>query len=607
MMRRGYLVWGVGVLAVAATGCSLIGFGIGSAVDSAASKVPGWKVDAVRPGRKLALRLTDGTVIHGPFVGVERSFDEAYRERYEEARSVRGTQIPALPALGPATVIGTHGDATEVEIVGFDPDAVWLRRGAGEPYRQRLDTLSQIRNGDSAIKVASLRPVVGSGAVPAVSTVHVGESRVALERISGIRYQGQSGGKATGFVLGLVLDVLVVASLNSEPEPSDCDEQNSCPFVYSSDGRTLKKEAEVFGGAIFEKAQRADWVRLDHLQPSRGRYHLRFTNELRETQYIDEAALLVVDHAPGTRILPSGGGRIHAVRDEQPPVGATDLAGRPVRDLVAAADDRAWAGDPFRAAAAGPEADVRDGLVLDFTPPAGATSATLTLRLQNTLWASYLQGHILSLVGSGLPAWYGRLNASVTERERLHAAMVREGMLRVETWTGSAWRPAGHVWEVGPALMREQAAVVDLAGLPKETLRIRLSSTAGLWVIDRAAVAFDDASAVQVTELTPVRARDDRGRDVLGLLQHSDGNRLALARMTDYADLEFAAPTPRPGFARSTVVKAAGYYTIHTPPAAEPRPDLLEAFIDEPGAYGRFTLQMLDAHRRRIVASASVR
>jgi hypothetical protein len=60
---------------------------------------------------------------------------------------------------------------------------------------------------------------------------------------------------------------------------------------------------ETFGGAIFHAAQRTDVDNLDHLAEVGGAYRVKLTNELQETQYVDELKLLVVDHAQKRRLL----------------------------------------------------------------------------------------------------------------------------------------------------------------------------------------------------------------------------------------------------------------------------------------------------------------
>jgi hypothetical protein len=62
----------------------------------------------------------------------------------------------------------------------------------------------------------------------------------------------------------------------------------------------------------------------------------------------------------------------------------------------------------------------------------------------------------------------------------------------------------------------------------------------------------------------------------------------------DWAELCFSAPPEREGLQRTYVVKSSGYYTIKVPADGEPQTELLARFMDEPGAFGRYTIQLLN-------------
>jgi hypothetical protein len=602
-LYRSTVAWIV-TLALATSGCTLIGLGIGSAIDHQNANIPGWRLETLKPDTRVDVRLTDGTYVTGRFAGLERDFGEAYRAQYEGARGAAEDGAD-LPALGPVTLERADGGSTAAKLVGFDPGTAWLSfPDTARPRAMPLGVVARLASGGRTFKGDRLAALVRAGQIPVASAILVGDlpDRVPLSRVSQVRRPLGKTAREIGAFVGAVVDTVVLVSLASDGSPPPRrDEEFSCPFVYAYDGHTFQKQAEVFGGAIFEKAQRTDWVRLDALGGEGGIYRVRVTNELAETQYVDAVSLLAVDHAPGTAIVPSASGQIHVLGDVQPPRAATDLAGRTVLDLVAASDERVWSGSPFNVG----DGPVRDGIVMDFARPAGATSATLSFRVQNTVWASYLQGQMLALQGRDLDAWYAKLNTSAVDRRRLYQAMVREGMLRLEVWTGDGWRDAGHVWEVGPVVPREQAVALDLQGTPEGTLRVRATSTVGLWIVDSVAADFAAAAPVRVTELTPRRAfRVRDGADRRAALASVDSDRVAMASGDDDFELEFDAPPVAPGLTRSVIVKASGYYTIHATPTGDPNPELIERLLDEPGAYGRYTLALLERYRTAQVASS---
>ncbi len=92
----------------------------------------------------------------------------------------------------------------------------------------------------------------------------------------------------------------------------------SCPFLYAWDGTRFRFVTDLLGAAPMglpvaeHRYVEADpeeyvWLGDEHGFPPRsGEYVLQITEELREVLYLDEAKLVVVDHAPGTEVHTTG-------------------------------------------------------------------------------------------------------------------------------------------------------------------------------------------------------------------------------------------------------------------------------------------------------------
>ena len=122
----------------------------------------------------------------------------------------------------------------------------------------------------------------------------------------------------TGFLIGLAVDAVVIAVAASHDEPPPAD-TCGCPYARSWDGRDWRVEGECFSGSIFQAAARTDFLRLAHLAPVDGACRVRISDELSETDFVDEATLLVVDHPMGTTVVPSFAGEMHTLRNARPP------------------------------------------------------------------------------------------------------------------------------------------------------------------------------------------------------------------------------------------------------------------------------------------------
>ncbi len=153
----------------------------------------------------------------------------------------------------------------------------------------------------------------------------------AASDVKSVEVRRPDGVKTSLAVIGGTVAVLavagVIAAATLEDGTVNQPSQASCPMVYSWDGSQWLLDSGTFGGAITPGLQRTDVDGLDHLVPMDGVLKLRVTNELDETDHIDALELLVVDHAPGTRIAPDGTGRLHVLRDPVAPVAETDELG----------------------------------------------------------------------------------------------------------------------------------------------------------------------------------------------------------------------------------------------------------------------------------------
>ncbi len=396
-------------------------------------------------------------------------------------------------------------------------------------------------------------------------------------------------GVATAALVGIM-----VAALASEQSQSTSAE--SCPFIYSFDGGQYVFDAEPCGGAVCRGMKRTEWCNLEHLRESGGRYRLRITNEVDETQHTDELKLLVVDHPSGTQIVPDEAGRLHVFSHPEAPSAARDRLGRDVLPLLAANDwvfwhsrvdenDPAW-GD-----------NLREELTLEFPKPQGAAQARLLFNGCNTLWASQMLKRYLGLWGSEVPQVYARLDSSPPLRDLVEKWNLREEVcrlkLRVEGPRG--WETRGTIVGGGPFMSEDKAYVIDVGDIEGERLVVRLTPPAGFWMINSLAVDYGDEVAVDVTELSPRRATDRTGADVLEGLLRSDDSYLSMPNTGDSAEVVFDAPPLRAGRQRSFVVKATGYYDIHLRGEGPVQRQVIQRYLLEPGFVARYAL---DEYRR---------
>jgi hypothetical protein len=497
------------------SGCTLIGYMIGDAIDKSLPKkviLPGWQVREMWPGDSLEVIAKDGTVILAVYEGM-------------------------------------------------DSTAIRLQSESG-PRLLPVDSVLQVQ----------------------------------------IPYRSQ--GKLVGLLLGLAADGAAYYAVTSwhKAYHEGYDEgyragysypSSSCPHVYSHNGNKYVMDSEPYAGALVEALERTDLDNLDHLRERRGRCKLLVSNGIEETEHVDAVSLLMVEHRPGTRVVPSFDGSLHTVSQPQAPLAATDERGADILPLLAATDEQIWSSNPFGRNPDKPS-DVRDAVELHFLRPAAATTAKLLVNVQNTGWAGFMLKRLLELHGRDLPGFYDQLNASEFLRQILNDALIREGALLVQVWNGLEWSDGGYVFEVGSWVPKDQIVVLNLENVTGDTLRLRLESTAGFWKMNSAAVDYSDDLPVTAVEIFPDKAVTEDGRDVLSALRTIDHDYYEMSETQNHAELVFQVPRRTAQLDRSYLLKCTGYYTIHTTAEGDPQTELIWKFALTPGAFGQYALQTLN-------------
>lgn len=428
---------------------------------------------------------------------------------------------------------------------------------------------------------------VGSGSLSGV-TVSGADRQVPFEDIQYVELEERNSKAAFALIPAAVVAAWLVHGASTAPEPPPSE---SCPFVYAHDGESLVFQAEPYGGAIVPALERTEWTPLPDLRAVDGEYRLRIANELDETQHIDEARLVVVDHPAGTRVAADPYGDMHLLRDPVPPTVARDSRGQELTAVLRAADRQAWLSS-YEDMDVRTRETLRDPLVLEFPKPPGARTARLAVNGATSLWGARVARDFLALRGAGLHDWYRRLETSEAELLSLLEWFDREGlyMLPIEVATPAGWEQRDVLFGSGPFAYKTTAYALDVSDLPGDTLRLRLPVPVGFWVMNSITVDYGDPTPVLATELETITERDSRGRQLRALLSADDDRALVLSERGDYVDLAYPVPAPTDG-ERTVFLKITGYYEIHLRPEGEPDHATLERVIEEPGYTLRFAYE----------------
>lgn len=407
------------------------------------------------------------------------------------------------------------------------------------------------------------------------STVDGQPFAIAMDDVSHVwlRRTDTVGSIAASFFLTAgILAVIALAAVAIVVATKD-----SCPFVYSWNGEQFVFDGEPYGGAITRGLERDDYAELEHLRADDGIFRLRITNEVRETQFTNLLELWVVDHAPGTRVIPDEWGNLYTISDPQALLSATNATGRDLSPWLSEKDQTIWEPE----AIPGSSGELRDEIVLSFPKPRDATQARLLANVATGLWGSYMISEMLELRGDAVEGWYDQMDSNPAAVDSLYTWNVREEtyILKLEVETTDGWKVRGLLPGGGPFIAEDRVVPLDISGTAGDQLRVRIRPPRGYWSLNWFAVDYGSGQSLSFDTLAPVRAVDHTGRDVLAKLLEADDQYYDMPRTGDYGIVEFVAPPERAESDRTVLLHSRGYYRLHLAPSGEPDLATLDRLI----------------------------
>jgi hypothetical protein len=504
------------------SGCTLIGYLAGSGMDKLSEKSaaasPYEAVQVLEAGDEVQCMMRDATNIVGGYAGTGiprgdtllRHLPATPREDCAERTGV---------CIGDELVLVRAGHEIEtVTYLNADRERIHFRPlGQSEVRMTLFSNLEQITRCGGSVIPRPYKERFDEGMFESVHYLRVltaeGVRYVDTSDIAYLAYSHRGTGGRLGFTLmGLAADMVILSQvLKPKEKPAPVFKSTAvgpmcgCPFLFGWSGEEWRMESECFTGSVFRAAQRRDWARLEYTAPQDGILRLRLKNLLHEIDSIDHLALLRVEHDASTEVFPTEDGRLLPVK-AQLPLRARDDRNRDILPLLDGGDEQCWLALPQ---AEGTEGSARRWMECEFQRPAGSDSVTLILRVKNTDWGARMHYAFFSMFGDGLQRQYDEWNTDSAARASLHGVMLREGMLAVSLWDGSAWRNAGHVWEVGIGEYRAVALRVDISDVWAEVLRLRFEAPAAIWMIGSVGLSTDPPEGVQVRTYQPTTARRD--------------------------------------------------------------------------------------------------
>jgi parallel beta-helix repeat protein len=351
----------------------------------------------------------------------------------------------------------------------------------------------------------------------------------------------------------------------------------SCPFVYSWDGQEYRLDSMMLNVAATKAREGTDYDNLDYLTPADGKYLLKVTEELFETSYVDELKLMVVDHPVGTQIIPDLQGNMHTLRAPYAPIAGEGEDGTDCLAKVTEPDGIYWTSNLDNKDFS-KEGDLRDSIILTFEKPENAGIAKVAVNFQDNKLAEYVTANVVRLPGGSL--------------QQKHPLVAFLRRLHLQVWNGTEWVSEGDFISPGSFVARDMIKLIDVSAIEGTTIKIKLESLTGVVLVDSVRMDYSADEAVIASELSAITAVDASGTDVAPQILDNDDDYLVMEQ-GDYVYLSFDELVASPGYDRSYVVKADGYYQspLMAPAEGEVYEELSEKLLSDHLYAARYFLE----------------
>lgn len=256
----------------------------------------------------------------------------------------------------------------------------------------------------------------------------------------------------------------------------------SCPTFYVADSAGQFLHAEGFSASVAPALEAVDVDALYRVRVTARDFRVRLRNEALETHVIRYVDLLAVPRPNAARVFITPDGRFRAATEVHHPARCKDASGDCLESIAA------FDGRERTSLADSIDLSTRETIDLEFKPRLpGDLGLVITAR--QSLMSTYLLYQTLAYLGTDAPHWLAALaSGGQTARDRVDGLGRLLGRIEVLVPDSAAgWLPIGSVGETGP--LASDTKVVPLPHTDRQTIRLRLRLTRGLWRIDYLALA----------------------------------------------------------------------------------------------------------------------
>ncbi|GAT64302.1 hypothetical protein [Paludibacter jiangxiensis] len=395
-------------------------------------------------------------------------------------------------------------------------------------------------------------------------------------------------GASAVIVAGLI--AIAVKAFTYTPVTTTSPE--SCPFIYTWDGKKYCFEGEIYSGALFKPLERNDYLTLTSGKPN-GTYPLKITNMSPEIQHTNLLELIVVDHDPTVSVLADKYGNLHSLSHLTKPTKATMANGKDVKAQIASKDTLF-----FQSIPQDNEKPLKEEMMIEFPNTEKASSVNLVIRAKTSFLLDEMMTHFFNLFGSAYNAFLQRQNNGSGESILLW--MVNQGIpLSVYIERNGKWEFADFFNAAGPVKYKDDILRLSIKGNEPDPLKIKLVFGTFFWDIDYVAADYSSNTRFTTHTIPPSKAVNEKRENIISLLNKDDNSYYDQATTANQANIMFKMPAAGKT-TRTIILHSKGWYERIIHPTGTPDKRFMSQYTI-PGSLNQLTYDFLSQAGKSLI------
>lgn len=323
-----------------------------------------------------------------------------------------------------------------------------------------------------------------------------------------------------------------------------------CPRVESINSQSTQFHGSLFPGSIFKSLERDDYLILVHVLTEDGNINLRISNDLPETEYIDQLQVLEVEHNGYSYLGVDNGNRFIGYNQSETSTSSVGGISNNITNTLKYRDSLTYDFDNLDTP------DELNAITLSYERSEFPGQSKLIIRGKQSQWLETVANYIFLKIGKSYNNWVTRKDRSPAKRWK--DKNVRQGVaLNVYLKVNDKWEYVGSHHDGGTLSMRELVMDIDLTKVTSSVIEIKLESAYKIWEIDYVGITNDWSEDLTVNSLDIQKAVDHEDNDISELIKHVDDNYHIQDGNGTYVELIVKGPSMA---SSSIVLKGSGYY-----------------------------------------------